>query len=141
MPGGDSTSQLCLLTANKAEAVHGQKGFRHACIRTPRPHLQLVASDSRSALTNTPEGSKKTLPAWQPDQTSPDTDTTPKERSRVFCFVLFFKELFIYICKHSICMYTYMIEQSIRQKGAPDSIMDSCDPSCGCWEYERRTSG
>jgi hypothetical protein len=44
----------------------------------------------------------------------------------LFCFVLFFKDLFIYLFILRIwvhCSYT-----------------DGCEPSCGCWECEFRTS-
>jgi hypothetical protein len=40
----------------------------------------------------------------------------------------------LYVYEHSICLYAYMTDKSIRQKRALDPITDGCEPLCGCQE-------
>jgi hypothetical protein len=50
--------------------------------------------------------------------------------------MLFKKYLFIFIY-----MSTLQLSSDTHQKRASDPVTDGCEPPCGCWGIELRTSG
>jgi hypothetical protein len=53
---------------------------------------------------------------------------------RFLCFVLFLKIYLFYVCEYTVAVFRHL-------KRASDPITDGCEPPCGCWGFELRTSG